>query len=52
MRQMSLYPTGDFVDAPDALEGACQLRVSKFENQRQDRRDRLNRERENFRLEI
>ena len=52
MKQMSLYPTGDFVDAPDALEGACQLRVSKFENQRQDRRERLNRERENFRFEI
>ena len=51
-KQMSLYPTGDFVDAPDALEGACQLRVSKFEDEREDRRIRLNLERDNFRLEI
>ena len=51
-RQMSLYPTGDFVDGPDALEGACQLRVSKFESQRQDRRERLNRERENFTVSV
>ena len=51
-RCIRLYPTGDFVDGPDALEGACQLRVSKFESERQNRRERLNRERENFRVEI
>lgn len=52
MNQLSDYPTGDFVDAPDALEGACQLRVTQFESERQERRQRLNRQRENFRVEI
>lgn len=43
-KQMSLYPTGDFVDAPDALEGACQMRVSTKPSVRQRRRDEANRQ--------
>ena len=38
-KQMYQYPTGDFVDAPDALEGACQLRISTFESEREERRE-------------
>ena len=50
--QMADYPTGDFVDAPDALEGACQLRVTKFESDKQDRRIRAQKQRENFRVAV
>lgn len=40
VKQMSLFPTADFMDGPDATEGACQLRVTEFQSVRQDRRAR------------
>ena len=51
INQLSDYPTGDFVDAPDSLEGACQIRVSLFESERQERRERAKRQRDTFRVE-
>lgn len=39
-KQMSLFPTADFMDAPDATEGACQLRVTEFASVRAERRAR------------
>ena len=39
IKQMSLFPTADFMDGPDATEGACQLRVTEFNSVRQTRRD-------------
>ena len=52
MKQMTLYPTGDFVDAPDALEGACQLRISKFEIERRKQAEISRQRRENYRVTI
>lgn len=40
MKQMSLFPTADFMDGPDATEGACQLRVTEFPSERQRARER------------
>lgn len=51
-KQMSLYPTGDFLDAPDALEGACQLRVSKFESERRERREASQRRAKKFKVGV
>ncbi len=51
-KQMSLYPTGDFLDAPDALEGACQLRVSRFESERKQRKEAARRRNQNFKVRI
>ena len=45
---MSLYPTSDFLDGPDALEGACQLRISKFESERKERHERVAQRNKNF----
>ena len=44
LKQMSLFPTADFVDAPDATEGACQLRVTEFPSVRARQRERRPRE--------
>ena len=52
MKQMSLYPTSDFLDGPDALEGACQLRISKFESERKERRERVAQRNKNFKVRI
>ena len=52
MKQMYQYPTGDFVDAPDALEGACQLRISKFEIERRKQAEISRQRRENYRVTI
>ena len=52
MNQMADYPTGDFVDAPDALEGACQLSVTRFESDRREKRERSRIEREKFRVTV
>lgn len=52
MKQMSLYPTGDFVDGPDALEGACELRVSRFESERRERRERVAQRNRNFKVRV
>ena len=51
-KQMSLYPTADFVDAPDALEGACQMRISTFPSEHKQRRERARKRNEQFRVEI
>lgn len=51
-KQMSLYPTGDFLDAPDALEGACQLRVSRFESERKQRKETARRKQQNFKYRL
>lgn len=52
MKQMSLYPTGDFVDGPDALQGACELRVSRFESERRERRERVAQRNRNFKVRV
>ena len=52
MKQMSLYPTSDFLDGPDALEGACQLRISKFESERKERHERVAQRNKNFKVRI
>lgn len=52
MKQMSLYPTGDFVDGPDALQGACELRVSRFESERRERRERVAQRSRNFKVRV
>ena len=39
IKQMSLFPTDDFMDAPDATEGACQLRITRSESERRSRRE-------------
>ena len=49
---MYQYPTGDFVDAPDALEGACQMRISTFESEREIRRRESRRRRENYKVTV
>ena len=51
-KQMSLYPTGDFLDAPDALEGACELRISRFESERKARKEHINRQNKNFKVRL
>lgn len=40
LKQMSLFPTADFMDAPDATEGACQLRVVEYPSEQARRRER------------
>ena len=52
VKEMTLYPTGDFVDGPDALEGACQLRIARFESERKERRERNKERNKNFKVEI
>ena len=52
VKQMSLYPTGDFLDAPDALEGACQLRVSTFESERKERKEQARKRNREFRVKL
>ena len=52
MKQMSLYPTGDYLDAPDALEGACQLRITTFESERRQRRAASRQRNKDFRVRI
>lgn len=51
-KQMSLYPTGDFVDAPDALEGACQLRITRFASEYAERRERAKQRHKDFRVRV
>ena len=52
MKQMSLYPTGDFVDGPDALEGACQLRIRQFQSEREERRKVSRQRNKDFRVKL
>ena len=51
-KQMGSYPTGDFLDAPDALEGACQIRISQFESKRRERRDAARKRNQDFKVKI
>ncbi len=46
------YPTGDFLNGPDVLEGACQLRVSRFETEREERRECVAQRNRNFKVRI
>ena len=39
MKQMHLYPTGEFLDAPDALEGALEMPVSRSVAERRRKRN-------------
>lgn len=39
IKQMSLFPTDDFMDAPDATEGACQLRITRSVAERRQLRE-------------
>ena len=52
VKQMSQFPTADFIDGPDALEGACQLRVSQHEKVRREVNLRHQRHVEEFRVEV
>ena len=52
MKQMYNYPTADHMDAPDALEGACQLRISRFKSEQEDARERARKQRENFKVTV
>ncbi len=52
MKQLSQFPTADFMDGPDALEGACQLRVNQFATVRRETRLRHQRREEDFRVEV
>ena len=52
MKQLALYPTADFLDGPDALEGACQLRVTRFAVERQTRRDTFAQKNRNFKVRV
>lgn len=51
-KQMSLYPTGDFLDAPDALEGACQLRITRPPSVAKQRRDLSRQRNKDFRVKV
>ncbi len=51
-KQMELYPTGDFNDGPDALEGACQLRIATYESERKIRRDIARQRQKEFKVRL
>lgn len=40
LKQMSLYPTGEFLDAPDSLEGALEMPVMRTVTERRQRKQR------------
>ena len=52
LKQMSQFPTADFMDGPDALEGACQLRVNQLSTVRRETRLRRQRREANFKVEV
>ena len=52
MDQMDLYPTGDFLDGPDALEGACQIRVSRHSYESKQRKEASARRNKNFKVRM
>jgi len=52
MKQMTLYPTGDFLDGPDALEGACQLRISKPPSIHEQRKKASRERAKNFKVRL
>ena len=47
-KQMELFPTADFVDGPDATEGACQLRIGEFDSVKQRQKQEYNRRAKGF----
>ena len=51
-KQMALYPTADFLDGPDALEGACQLRISRFESERKANKANWARKQKEFKVKL
>ena len=51
-KQMSLYPTGDYLDAPDALEGACQLRITRPPSVAKQRRDLSKQRHKDFKVRV
>ena len=48
IKQMSLFPTADFMDGPDATEGACQLRVTEFPSVHRAKREQNRQRVRNF----
>ena len=52
MKQLSQFPTADFMDGPDALEGACQLRVNQLEVVRRETRMRRRQRADAFVVEV
>ena len=48
MKQMSQFPTADFMDGPDATEGACQLRVTEFQSVYKAKREQNRQRASNF----
>ncbi len=48
MKQMSQFPTADFMDGPDATEGACQLRVTEFQSVHKAKREQNRLRAKNF----
>ena len=50
--QMSQFPTADYLDAPDALEGSTNFRVSVTQEVRRVRRDRYRERVENWHVEV
>ena len=48
IKQMSLFPTADFMDGPDATEGACQLRVTEFLSVHRAKREQNRQRARNF----
>ena len=46
------YQTDDFLNGPEALGGACHLKVSRFETEREERRERVAQRNRNFKVRI
>ena len=51
-KQMELFPTADFVDGPDATEGACQLRIGEFDSVHKLKRERFRHQSRDFGVEL
>ena len=51
-KQMELFPTADFVDGPDATEGACQLRVGEYDSVKKRKRQVQRRRTEGFSVKL
>lgn len=51
-KQMELFPTADFVDGPDATEGACQLRIGEYPSVHRLKRERSRQQTRNFEVKL
>ena len=49
---MELYPTENFNDGHDALEGACQLRIATYESERKERHDITRQRQKEFKVRL